>query len=60
MKKLTAIAAWLFACQHIIGFLSGQGTEGYVMHPVMLIGSLCGLVFLTVPVIGYMFFGREA
>jgi hypothetical protein len=60
MKKVTAIAIWLFACQHILGFLNGQGTQGYAANPIMLIGSLCGLVFLTVPVVGYLLFGRKA
>ncbi len=60
MKKVTAITIWLFACQQILGFLNGQGKQGYVVNPIMLIGSLCGLVFLTVPVIGYMLFGRKA
>lgn len=60
MKKFMAIAIWLFACQHILGFLNGQGTDCYTVNPTMLIGSLCGLVFLTIPAIGYMFFGWEA
>ena len=60
MKKATSISIWLIACQHILGFLNGQGTQGYVVNPVMLIMSLCSLIFLTVPVIGCLFFGREA
>jgi TM2 domain-containing membrane protein YozV len=59
VKKVTSIVLWLFSCQHILRFLNGQGTQGYVVNPVMLIMSLCGLVFLTIPFIGYVFFERE-
>jgi len=59
VKRVTSIAIWLFACQHILSFLNRKGTQGYSVNPVMLIGSLCGLAFLTVPVIGYAFYGRK-
>jgi hypothetical protein len=39
MKKVISIAVWLLAVCEMLHFLFGQGQQGYVVNPVLLIAA---------------------